>query len=106
MFDIFENDNILDHVQQITPYFENKLDRLVFDYTCVSMRREKGTITRASGRNDGTYRKVSFRSLERGLLVNTAGDNVLRFLPPLIITRKHIDEMYEIMKEVLSDFSK
>ncbi len=106
MFDIFENDNILDHVQQITPYFENKLDRLVFDYTCVSMRREKGLLQGLVVETTVPIEKLVLEALKRGLLVNTAGDNVLRFLPPLIITRKHIDEMYEIMKEVLSDFSK
>lgn len=106
MFDIFESDNILEHVQQITPYFENKLDRLVFDYTCVSMRRGKGLLQGLVVETTVPIEKVVLEALKRGLLVTTAGDNVLRFLPPLIITKKHIDEMYEIMKGVLLEFSK
>lgn len=106
MFDIFESDNILEHVQQITPYFENKLDRLVFDYTCVSMRRGMGLLQGLVVETMVPIEKVVLEALKRGLLVTTAGDNVLRFLPPLIITKKHIDEMYEIMREVLSELSK
>ena len=40
-------------------------------------------------------------AMEKGLLVISAGSNVLRMVPPLIITREHVDEMIEILRGVL-----
>ena len=41
------------------------------------------------------------KSLEEGLLVITAGSNVMRFVPPLIITKEHVDEMIEKFERAL-----
>ena len=46
--------------------------------------------------------EVSSKALEQGLLVITAGNNVLRFVPPLVIERKHVDEMIEKLERALS----
>ena len=40
---------------------------------------------------------------QQSLLVCTAGDNVLRLLPPLIITRAHVDEAIAVIDSVLTD---
>ena len=42
VFDIYEENHILDHVQELTPYLEEKLDEIVDKYDCVSARRGKG----------------------------------------------------------------
>ena len=42
VFDIFEQEHILEHVQKITPYLENKLDELVDKYEFITARRGKG----------------------------------------------------------------
>jgi acetylornithine/N-succinyldiaminopimelate aminotransferase len=44
---------------------------------------------------------VIAKALERGLILINAGPSVLRFLPPLVIERKHVDEMVEILEECL-----
>ena len=46
--------------------------------------------------------EVSRKALEEGLLVISAGGNVLRMIPPLIVEKEHIDEMAEILKKVLA----
>ncbi len=45
--------------------------------------------------------EIIHAALEKGLLVISARDNVLRLLPPLIIEKEHIDEMIEKLKSVL-----
>lgn len=45
---------------------------------------------------------VAAKALQQGLLVITAGTNVLRFVPPLVIEKEHVDEMMEKIKVVLS----
>ena len=42
-------------------------------------------------------------ALEKGLILMTAGNNVIRFVPPLIIEEKHVDEMMKILREVLKE---
>ena len=100
VFEIFEKDMILAHVQELTPYLEEKLDELVQDYDCVAQRRGKGFMQGLviQGRPVGD---VINKALENGLLVISAGSDVLRLVPPLIVTRNHVDEMIEILRKSL-----
>jgi acetylornithine/N-succinyldiaminopimelate aminotransferase len=41
--------------------------------------------------------------LEKGLVLINAGSNILRFVPPLVIEKEHVDEMAEILRTVLAD---
>ncbi|MDO4338863.1 MAG: aspartate aminotransferase family protein [Eubacteriales bacterium] len=92
VFEIFEKDMILAHVQELTPYLEEKLDALVEKYDCISARRGKGFMQGLviTGRPVG---EVVNKALANGLLVISAGSDVLRLVPPLVITRAHVDEM-------------
>ena len=45
--------------------------------------------------------EVINRAIEEGLLIISAKGNVLRFVPPLIIEKEHIDEMIEKLKRAL-----
>ena len=45
---------------------------------------------------------IVVKGIENGILMLTAGVNVLRLLPPLVITKEDIDKMYEILDEVFA----
>lgn len=94
VFDLFEDQHILEHVKKITPYFEEKLDMLVDKYEFLTARRGKGLMQGlvVAGRPVG---EIVTKALENGLIVISAGNDVLRFVPPLIITEHDIDEMVE-----------
>lgn len=94
VFDLFEDQHILEHVKKITPYFEEKLDMLVDKYEFLTARRGKGLMQGlvVAGRPVG---EIVTKALENGLIVISAGTDVLRFVPPLIITEHDIDEMVE-----------
>lgn len=100
VFDIFEQEHILEHVQKITPYLEEKLDELVDKYEFITARRGKGLMQGLvlEGKPVGD---VVNKALENGLLVISAGGNVLRLVPPLVITEKDIDEMIEKLEKSL-----
>lgn len=100
VFDLFENEHLLEHVQAITPYLENKLDELVDKYDFITARRGKGLMQGLvlEGKKVGD---VVNRAITNGLLVISAGTNVLRLVPPLIITEKDIDEMIEKLEKSL-----
>ena len=97
--EIFEKEKIVEHVRKIAPYLTKRLDELVEEMDCVTERRGKGLIqgivvTKPAG-------EVINRAIEEGLLIISAKGNVLRFVPPLIIEKEHIDEMIEKLKRAL-----
>lgn len=100
VFDIYESDHILEHVWELTPYLEEKLDEIVDKYTCVSARRGKGFMQGLviQGMPVGNIVK---KALENGLLVISAGSDVLRMVPPLVIRKEEIDEMIEKLEKSL-----
>ena len=101
VFDIFEQDNILAHVQELTPYLEEKLDALVDKCPIVAARRGKGFM-QGLVIEGTTVGSVVTKALANGLLVISAGSGVLRLVPPLVITKEHIDEMIEKLEKSLA----
>lgn len=98
VFDLFEELDLIGHVQQITPYFEEKLDELVAKYDFLTARRGKGFMQGlvVSGRPVGEIVK---KALENGLIVLSAGSDVLRLVPPLVIEKTDIDEMVKRLEQ-------
>lgn len=99
VLDIFEKDHIVEHVKEVTPYLEEKLDGLVEKYDGVLKRRGKGlmqglVLARPVG-------EVIANAQKEGLLVISAGGNVLRMVPPLVIKKEHVDEMIEKLERAL-----
>ena len=101
VFDIFDQDNILAHVQELTPYLEEKLDALVDKYPIVAARRGKGFM-QGLVIEGTTVGSVVTKALANGLLVISAGSDVLRLVPPLVITKEHINEMIEKLEKSLA----
>ena len=98
VFDIFEKEKIVDHVQQVSADLEKRLDELVEKYDFLTVRRGKGLMQGlvVSGRPVG---EIVQQALKNGLLVITAGSDVLRMVPPLVITEADVDEMIEKLEK-------
>ena len=100
VMEIFEKEQIVEHVKQVSPYLIQRLDELVKRLDCVVERRGKGlmqglVVTRP-------FAEIHQKALEEGLLVISAEGNVVRLLPPLIVEEKHIDEMIEKLEKALT----
>lgn len=100
VLEMMERDNITGHVKEIAGYFEKRLDELVTKYDFLTARRGKGLMQGIVC--EKPVGKVSAKALEEGLIVITAGSNVLRFVPPLIIEEKHVDEMISKLEKVFA----
>ena len=103
VLDIFEELNLPAHVKEISAYLEEKLDALVDKYDCLTQRRGVGLIqgvvtTKPVG-------EITSKALEEGLLIISAGSDVLRFVPPLVIEKEHVDEMIEKLDHTLAALS-
>ena len=98
VLDIFEKRNLVKHVNEITPYFENKLEELVKEVPCLTARRGKGFLQGlvVCGRPVG---EVIRHALENGLLIISAGTDVIRLAPPLVVEKEDIDRMIDILKK-------
>ena len=101
VFDIYEKDDILAHVQELTPYLEEQLDKRVDKYPVVAARRGKGFM-QGLVITGTTVGSIVTKALENGLLVISAGSDVLRLVPPLVITKENIDEMVEKLEKSLA----
>ena len=99
VFDIYEEENILENVKNVGAYLEEKLDELVNENKNIVLRRGKVLM-------QGLVLKTPVgdtinKAIEKGLLVISAAGNVIRLLPPLIITKENVDEMINILKECI-----
>ena len=100
VFDLFESQEIVKHVQEITPYLIKSLDEMVAKYDFIKERRGMGLMQGLEF--SIPVKDIIPQVMDAGLILISAGANVLRFVPPLVIERKHVDEMISILDEVLS----
>lgn len=101
MIDLFEEDQILEHVREITPYLEQRLDELVAKYDFIETRRGSGLLQGLVCKDAvGT---VINKAMEKGLILINAGASIIRLVPPLIITRENVDEMIGLLDAALAE---
>ena len=101
VFKLFDDKKILDNVKNISVYLEKRLNELVDKYDCVVERRGKGLMQGIVINH--SVKNIIDKSLEKGLVVVSARGDVIRFLPPLILEKKHVDEMIVILEDVLTN---
>lgn len=101
VIDIFEQENLTGHVRELTPYLEEQLDKLAESFPFIKARRGKGFM-QGLVLEDIPVGQIISHALENQLLVISAGGNVLRLVPPLVIEKEQIDEMAEKLRDSLA----
>lgn len=99
VLDLFEENRITDHVREVAPYLERKLEELAGKYDFIEGRRGLGLMQGLVFHKP--VGEVIVRALENGLILINAGTNIIRFVPPLIITREDVDTMAERLERSL-----
>ena len=94
--EIFEREDIVAHVREIGAYLKERLKELAAESDQVLECRGIGLIQGIKVKKP--VGEIINRALERGLLIISARDNVIRLLPPLIIEKEQSDEMIEKLK--------
>lgn len=95
VLDLFERNHIIDNVREVAPYLEKRLDGLAAKYGCIVGRRGAGLMQGLVF--DRPVRDIISNAMDRGLILINAGANIIRFVPPLVITKEHVDEMISIL---------
>ena len=103
VFKILEETQMLDHVQDVSEYLITKLDELVEKYDFIKERRGLGLMLGLEF--DHPVKPYIQKALDKGLVLITAGTNVIRMLPPFIIEEKDVDEMISIFTEVIDEIN-
>jgi acetylornithine/N-succinyldiaminopimelate aminotransferase len=103
VFDLFESEKLLEHVKEIAPYLTAKLDEIVKKYDFILERRGMGLM-------QGLEFKMPVKDLlpiihSKGLILISAGANVIRIVTPLVVGKEHIDEMMLILDNSLNSTS-
>lgn len=101
VFDLFESERILENVDQVGEYLGTCLEKLVEEYTFIEAVRGVGLMRGLAC--SVLVGGIINRALEKGLILINAGTQVIRFIPPLIISRQNVDEMMEILRECLDE---
>jgi len=101
---LLEDDFILDQCRRMGNYFKKKLEELQKEFpSIVAEVRVMGLLVGIELTRDGA--PLVNACMERGFLINCTAGNILRFMPPLIITEKEIDLLIEILEQIFDGIS-
>ena len=92
VLDLFEEWKLVEHVREIGDYLWQKLEQVMDQYGCVKAHRGRGLMQGLEFAWP-VAPVVKNALLEQRLVLISAGSNVIRFVPPLIIEREDVDEM-------------
>lgn len=99
--DLFEENHIIEHVNSVGKYLEEQLENVAAQYDCITAHRGKGLMQGLEF--DKPVGDIIKKAIDKGLLLISAGTNVIRFLPPLIITEADVDTMVAILKAAIEE---
>lgn len=102
VFNQFNKFNVIENVKTVGAYLTERLNQVVHDYEIVRERRGMGLIQGIE--LTVNPKDVIAKCLDNGLILFAAGTNVIRFVPPLVITTGDVDEMIEKLRKVLDEF--
>jgi acetylornithine/succinyldiaminopimelate/putrescine aminotransferase len=99
--EIMEREKLVERAEEVGAYFKEKLELLKEKYPFIHEIRGKGLMLGMKLRIE--RKSLIDRARDKGLLINVTAGNVLRFLPPLVVTHQDIDEAVYILEQVLKE---
>ncbi|MFH2027607.1 MAG: acetylornithine transaminase [Nanoarchaeota archaeon] len=96
--DYILDNKLMENAEKVGNYFMEKLKRL--NKPIIKKVKGKGLMIGVE-LNENKAKDIVDKCLEKGLLINNAADNILRFLPPLTITEKEVDEAVQILEKII-----
>ena len=99
VLEIFEQSNIISNVRKVGDYLFAELEKLKSSDPSIVAHRGVGLIQGLEF--DKPVAPIISKALEKGLVLINAGSNIIRFVPPLVISTEDIDKMIAILKECI-----
>jgi acetylornithine/N-succinyldiaminopimelate aminotransferase len=104
VIEAIEEDNLLENAAELGRYAKDKLDQLKQKHFIINNVRGIGLMLGIQLTSSGA--DIVNKCLEKGLRINCTAESVLRFMPPMIVTKEQIDKAIEILDTVLTESSK
>ena len=101
VFDLFLKQDVLENVKYTGAYLYDVLEQIKQNNSCIKEHRGLGMMQGLEF--DTSVSSIITKALEKGLILISAGTNVIRFLPPLVISKSDVDQMAEILEECLRE---
>jgi acetylornithine/N-succinyldiaminopimelate aminotransferase len=103
VIDTMEKDHLLANIQQTGAYFKEQLEELAKKHESVVDVRGMGLMLAVEMNSADFAKQIVAKMLERRILINRTSETVLRFLPPYILGREHVDIAIRALDEILSE---
>jgi acetylornithine aminotransferase/acetylornithine/N-succinyldiaminopimelate aminotransferase len=100
VLEIIERRGFLEHVREVGAYFRQQLELLRRELPVIREVRGEGLMLAAE--LSTPCKDVVRQALEAGFILNCTQTKVLRFLPPLILERRHVDELIAALRPILA----
>ncbi|MCR5655713.1 MAG: aspartate aminotransferase family protein [Lachnospiraceae bacterium] len=97
VIDQYEKLQLTEHVKDVGAYLYEKLEAVAAGHADITEHRGVGFLQGLVF--DHPVSDIIAKALEQGLVLINAGTNIVRFVPPLVITKEHVDEMIEILEK-------
>jgi acetylornithine aminotransferase/acetylornithine/N-succinyldiaminopimelate aminotransferase len=102
VIDTIVHERILDHVRDVGDYFKQKLQTLAMEHECVVEVRGLGLMLGMELNSAELAERVALQMMERQIIINRTSETVLRFLPPYILKREHVDATIAAFDEIFT----
>jgi acetylornithine aminotransferase/acetylornithine/N-succinyldiaminopimelate aminotransferase len=103
VIDHMEDENLLDHATEVGDYFQAQLRALAKRHEAIVDVRGKGLMIAADLDSADLAKLAVAEMLKRCILINCTSDTVLRFLPPYILEREHVDTAIRALDEIFTE---
>ncbi len=101
VIELFEKQGVLANVEKVGAYLEKALDGLAAEFSSIKARRGIGLLQGLVF--DRPVGDIIKRAMDKGLVLINAGTDIIRFVPPLVIEERHVDDMIGILRECLAE---
>ena len=102
VIDIIKRDNLLKHIHDVGEFFREELAKLAARHDCIVDVRGIGLMLGAELNSADLAKRVAAQLMDRHIIVNRTSETVLRFLPPFILERKHVETVIKALDEIVS----
>jgi acetylornithine/N-succinyldiaminopimelate aminotransferase len=105
VIDAIEKDGLLEKATEVGDYFQEKLRGLAKKHDAIVDVRGKGLMVAAEVDSAELGKTIVAQMLKRHILINCTSDTVLRFLPPYILEKAHVDTAIAALDEILTEYA-
>jgi acetylornithine/N-succinyldiaminopimelate aminotransferase len=102
VIDTIKRENLLEHIHNVGEFFHEELSKLAARHDCIVDVRGIGLMLGTELNSADLAKRVAAQLMERHIIVNRTSETVLRFLPPFILERKHVEIAIKALDEIVS----